>query len=472
MNDSKTIHSGIVKILLTLLTQAAIMALSVVTEFVLPNKMGSEMYGYWQIYLFYLSYIPLFGLGFNDGLTLFYGGKEYADLPYKKIRSAVRLFSVYLLAAAVICFFLSMAVFSGERRFIYEILSVSIPLVALQCVVLSVFLAVGRTSVYNGINFIAKAVAVAFYLVLIFVLGITASRQMIMADFAARFAVAALSIIIGRKFIFGHAEPARLGFGELSEKMRSGIKITLAALISQFIPVCGRLVVEWNEPVATYGKYAFAMSLLTVIMTFTSAAGSVFFPVLKKFDEQKLSSYYGIFSALYHALIYLALILYIPMLFIVRRFMKEYVPVLGYIHILLVMCVPLGKMQLILVAYYKAYRKERPLFISNLIGGACVLACTFAAYYLFRSVEAVAAATSAVMYLWTLGTEIYLTKKIGAPFDKKSCAAEIIMMAVFLGAAWGQDIVRFAAIYGAALVLYVIIFRKQIKEFIVMFRGR
>ncbi len=32
--------------------------------------MGTEQFGYWQIYYFYLNYINLITFGYNDGLVL------------------------------------------------------------------------------------------------------------------------------------------------------------------------------------------------------------------------------------------------------------------------------------------------------------------------------------------------------------------------------------------------------------------
>jgi O-antigen/teichoic acid export membrane protein len=91
------LNSGIKRILLTILTQGVILLLSIITGFVLPQKMGPEAYGYWQVYLFYLVYLNIFGLGFNDGIALFYGGHDYNKLPFETIRSEMRIFVGYLI---------------------------------------------------------------------------------------------------------------------------------------------------------------------------------------------------------------------------------------------------------------------------------------------------------------------------------------------------------------------------------------
>ena len=97
---SKLFSPTIKKLLITVVSQGIILGLSVITGFVLPSKMGPENFGYWQVYLFYLAYLNLFGLGFNDGIALFYGGFYYDDLPFARLRSSMR--AVYLYQA-IIC---------------------------------------------------------------------------------------------------------------------------------------------------------------------------------------------------------------------------------------------------------------------------------------------------------------------------------------------------------------------------------
>lgn len=47
---------------------------------VIPKLIGVQEYGYWQLYMFYTSYVGFLHFGWNDGIYLRYGGKEYKDL--------------------------------------------------------------------------------------------------------------------------------------------------------------------------------------------------------------------------------------------------------------------------------------------------------------------------------------------------------------------------------------------------------
>ena len=61
-------------------TNALSFLISALTTFVVPKLLGATNYGYWQLYLFYVSYIGIFHFGWNDGIYLRYGGSNYNDL--------------------------------------------------------------------------------------------------------------------------------------------------------------------------------------------------------------------------------------------------------------------------------------------------------------------------------------------------------------------------------------------------------
>ena len=52
---------------------------SLIVTLILPKFISVEQYGYWQVYLFYTTYIGIFHLGITDGIYLRYGGKQYEE---------------------------------------------------------------------------------------------------------------------------------------------------------------------------------------------------------------------------------------------------------------------------------------------------------------------------------------------------------------------------------------------------------
>lgn len=471
LSDKDTIKIGIKKVFFTIATQFIILILSVITGFILPQKMGPENFGYWQIYLFYLAYINVFGLGFNDGLALFYGGYEYNELPFKKIRSAMKIFYSYLIIITIIGWFLTFIVDDKIYQNIYKVLVLNIPITCIQCVVLTTFLAVNKTEIYNIINIVLKVLSVMFYLALLFS-NVTNSIKIMYADLLARTIITVICIILGRTFLFGHSESIKCGLAELKEKSLSGFKITISLIASMFIPVLGRVIIERNECIRVYGIYSFAMSLLTIIMTFTTTAGTVIFPLLKKLRSSDLPGYYSKFQFVCDGLISIALFAYIPLILIIQMIMTKYIAALDYLYILLAMCFPLGRMQLLITPYYKAYRLEKEFLISNLVGIGFMAGFTLLSYSVFNSVTAVAICTTVILTIWSCVTEYYLNKKINCVIDKSNIIIELIIMIMFVVAGYFKNPLIFIAIYLPTVLLFFVVNKDKTKVAIKQLRYR
>jgi hypothetical protein len=197
-------------------------------------------------------------------------------------------------------------------------------------------------------------------------------------------------------------------------------------------------------------------------MVFTTTAGAVMFPLLKRLPSEKLPDYYPNLSFACGAVIYLALFAYAPLLYIIRRLMPEYVSALNYTYILMAMCVPLAKMQLLLTPYYKAMRMEKAFLYVNVLGFAAMLSAAAIAYYSFRSVFAVAVASTVVIAGWTFLSEHYMTRSMQIPPDYKNNAVELAMALLFVFAGSFQSIAKFALIYGGVLIAFGLFFRKKI----------
>src|SRR5690349_8391972 len=86
--------------------QSIVLLLGLLRAILIPIILSIQGFGYWQIYLFYSSYVGMFALGFNDGIYLRYGSFQYEDLPHKKLRTAIRMHVVILLifSAAVLIY--------------------------------------------------------------------------------------------------------------------------------------------------------------------------------------------------------------------------------------------------------------------------------------------------------------------------------------------------------------------------------
>lgn len=457
MDEKLLIKSGIRKIGFALVTQALILGCSLVTSLIVPKYMKKEIYGQWQIYYFYLNYINFVTFGYNDGAVLKYGGMRREDLPIEKIRSGnliMLCLSLLVAVGGIIC--VKILNLSDSSSYIFSMLFASMPFVCVFNVILSFFLAVNEQEKYNIINFLNRFFATIGYCVLL-AAGVNGYIPMIEVDYGIRALIAVICIIIGVYFWRGKRAVWREGWQAVRENCGSGILITMGALCASFAPLAGRVVLEHRATISEYASFSFAMSILSLIVTFTNAAGIVFFPMLKKLDKQDMPQYYGKIKNLYNKLIFGALFCYVPAVLFIKYFMVEYIEVLEYIFLIVAICIPLGKLQILITPYMKAYRMERGYFVVNLLSAVCVWLCDTLVYSLFSSVFGVAAVTLVIYELWSLVLEYYLKKKIG--LDRTECGKEAAVLLFFLIMAFSGKLAIFVAGYCCAV--FFVIYRHK-----------
>src|SRR3712207_3119929 len=68
---------------------------SLVMIFVVPKALSISEYGYFKIFTFYLGYIGIFHLGFNDGIYVNYGNYDYETLPREKFRAYFKFLTIF-----------------------------------------------------------------------------------------------------------------------------------------------------------------------------------------------------------------------------------------------------------------------------------------------------------------------------------------------------------------------------------------
>ena len=107
--------------------------ISTLVILVLPRLIGVEEYGFWQLYLFYVSYVGFAHLGWIDGIYLKYGGKEYSELGVSNFYSQFILYAIFQGLISLGLFILIPFISSGsDKDFILLTLYITIFLTNLK----------------------------------------------------------------------------------------------------------------------------------------------------------------------------------------------------------------------------------------------------------------------------------------------------------------------------------------------------
>ena len=90
----------------TVAANFATLGISVLLNLFVPKLLGVTEYSYWQLYVFYSSYVGFLHLGWIDGIYLKIGGEEYENLDKRNLGSQFWYLAIFecCISAFVILF--------------------------------------------------------------------------------------------------------------------------------------------------------------------------------------------------------------------------------------------------------------------------------------------------------------------------------------------------------------------------------
>ncbi len=380
-------------IIYTVFSQGVLGAMSILTSIVLPKIMGPDQYGYFQKFAFYLMYINMLGIGFNDGITLIYAGKNNSDIPIMELRSAIRIHVIYSVVLSVFYSFITIIFFQKDMLLISVMLGLNVFPVIMFCTFSGVFLAENKGWLYNTYNMVQRALFCTLILALIF-LKKCYYEYIITANTIANWVILFVSAYKCKDYIIGSRSSWASGFKEYRKLCASGIMIALSVSFMGLIPTLGRVIIEFNDSITNYGIYSFYISLLSIVLTFTNAIGIVAFPMLRNTNKNKLEQSYSYLEQVYRILAGSIYLFYPAIVLIIDNYMSKYSAGLVYVVFLIAICYPIGKIQMFIAPLYKTFRLEKRLFIINIASVAGTVIIDYLAYSIDRTPLSIAIGTA------------------------------------------------------------------------------
>lgn len=466
MNDN-VIKAGLKNMFYTFSSQLIAMILSFISSFVLPFVLGVREFGYWQIYLFYTSYLPLFYFGFNDGIYLRYGNKDYDQLPYEKLRASNKVFFIIQFIIIILgIVFIILFEKDINKKYIYIINILFLPFAATTALTASIFLFTNRIKIYTIITVLGKILLLAGILIFLF-LKIDNYKIIIIVDQVVKIIIAFISIYFCKEIFWGKSESLKNGLLEFIENTKVGVSLMIAMLAGSFLLGIGRIFVEKFMSIEDYGIYSFALSSTNIALVIVTSVGVIVYPTLKRLNENKLPSYFKEINNILCSLSFLAMLIYYPIFFIVDNYINKYTGVLKFLYILFPLIYCQSKMQILINTYYKILRKEKIMLYFNIISIILFILITVPIFYFLKSSKIVALITLIVSIILCYGSEIYL-KLIMKNLDICNIVKEIIVILLFLLInACVTNIFIAMCLYIFIYLIFVFTIRKEIEMVLV-----
>lgn len=443
--------------------------ISAVLVLVIPKLVGVETYGYYQLYLFYTSYVGVLYFGWCDGIYLRLGGKYYDDLDKPLYSTQFRLLGLIEIIIYV-CIFLGSLVFINDvnKHFVIGAVCVAAVGMCLRWFITYILQPTARIKEYAIVT-ISEKILFVILAMLLMAVGYRNHKLILDADVLSKYVSLGIGIWYCRVIVFSKAAPVRTVIPEIKENISAGLKLMLASLSSMLIIGVVRFGVENHWDIATFGKVSLTLSLSNMVMTAINAIAVVMYPMLRRTNEGSLPKIYGIMRVILMGIIFGGIVFYYPAYKILSLWLPQYAASLRYAAILLPMCAYESKMSMLVNTYYKTLRLENLLMKYNMAALGLSVVLTLVSTLVLNSVTAAIISILIVLVFRCVLCEIILSAKMPIKVIK-DIIIELIMTTAFIICNWFFGVWGMIA-YFICYLIYISLKRNDIKETLTFIRS-
>lgn len=434
---------------------------STIVILIVPKLISVEEYGYWQLYLFYSSYIGFLHFGWNDGIYLRFGGAEYKNLDKRLFFSQFYMMVGLQLLIAIIMSITTILLFEdGDRRFIIWMIAICLLIVNVRQMLSLILQSTNRIKEYASVTMTGRIIYV-LVIILLLVIGIRDYQLLIVSDLIGKLFSLSLAIYYCKDIVFRKVFSFYFSFRETVWNTKVGIKLMIANIASTLIIGVVRFGIEHSWDIETFGKVSLTLSVSGLMIVFINAIGIVIFPILRRTDDTKLSYIYVTIRDFLMMILLFFIIVYFPLKGFLSFWLPKYADSLMYMALIFPMIMYEGKTVLLLNTYFKTLRKEKLMLKINLFSLLISILITIVTTVLIKDLNLAVLSILVVMAFRCIIAEIILMRflKINV---YKDVILELLMSVIFIIMAWFMDIWVAVIGYSIAYIIYILIKRKDI----------
>lgn len=448
-NFSYTLTSNFISLLISLLV-----------VLIIPKLIGVKEYGYWQLYLFYTSFVGFLHFGWNDGIYLKYGGMRYEKLEKPLFFSQFWLMCLTQLLVAC-AFFIASFFMEADRMFVIQMTGICAFLTNSRYFLLYVLQATNRIKEYASSTILDRVIYCVFILMLI-VFQIKDYRLMIAGDLVGRAVSFIYMIWLCKAIVWRSLSDFYLNMKETIENITIGAKLMASNTASKLIIGVVKFGIESIWSVETFGRVSLTLSISNLMMTFINALGLIMFPLLRRTEEKKLPIIYELLRNTLMVSLFGLLIFYYPIKEILIFWLPAYKESLIYMALVFPMCIYEGKMSLLINTYLKAMRMEKQMLQFNVVTLLMsILTTSIAVYWLQNLTLAVISIVFLLAFRCVLA-EWMLAKKMAIAV-RKDILLEVTLTILFISIGWFFSGWQGVLLYAVCYLCYLFLKRKAIR---------
>lgn len=438
-------------------------ACSVLITLIIPKRLGIDDYGYFQLYLFYTTYIGFLHFGWADGVLLRYGGAYYEKLDKPKINAQFLMYSGVEIAIGFLVILFGIFGGSGEgRMWVIIFTGISIVFTLPRTFLQYILQATNRIKEYAFLTVVEKIIYLSVTIIVLFT-GTKSFIPILVADILGKAISFVYSALKCTDLIKTQPENIKDAISETKLNISVGIKLMFANIASLLIIGLVRLAIERQWDVATFGKVSLTMSVSNMLMVFIHAIASVLFPMLRRAREEQLSEIYSLMRLCLMTALLGMLVVYYPIKEVLSLWLPQYADSLAYMALLFPMCIYESKMSMLIETYMKTIRLEKKLLLVNVITMFLSILLTGITVYKLHNLDMAIGMIVVVLAFRCICAELMLAKKMQI-FVKFDIIQEVLLTVGFIISNWTIGGVAGVGIYIVLYIVYLILHFRELRD--------
>ena len=352
---------------LAFVAQIFSLLVSVFMSFFVSKFISVEAYGFYQLFLFYSTYVGLTQFGVSEGVYLESGGKQFSELDLPDLKNL--FWSTQIVQAGILILLMC-----GYRVFIPDVdrniiiaMNAFGALIGLWGGYFGLMLqAVNETEKFSKAVIIGRIIALVL-VVLAVILGVKDFITYCLANLFGTL-IADIIITVYCRRVLTVKTPFHFNLKAHRKTVVAGMSLLLASLVSSFTIGINRIYIDSEYGIETFGRVSMALSLCNLFILFSIQVGMVMFPNVVNLSSKRKKDIYDILSTFITCMVPVFMVCYIPLQWILERWIPEYAESIRWMLFLVPYMVCEVKGPIIYGTYMKAFRKEKYLFKVNIIG--------------------------------------------------------------------------------------------------------
>ena len=453
------------------LAQGVTMLISCLTSLLVPKILGVEEFGYWQLFIFYASYVGFFHFGLNDGVYLVHGGEGRDQIDKRSINSQFLTGSIFQLGLCLLIIFAVMGIDLGRQRNFVLVCTAYYMVVKNASSYLGyVFQSMNETKLYS-FSCILERVAFLVPLAALLFIRVQSFTGFVIAYCASGTLQLVFCLWFARDFLSSGLLSPSESIRESLASVQIGIKLMIANIASQLILGVARFIIDAVWGIKTFGELSLSLSMVNFVFSFVSQAAMVLFPALRQGSREEVGKFfYAVrnFMGLAFPAVYL---FYFPGVWLLSMWLPQYANSFIFFAYLLPICVFDGKMSIACTTCFKVEREEAMLLKINIFTTCFSAIGSLLGGYVFNSIWFIIGTVVVAIILRSVISESVLAGRLSVDRSLAITVGELVitLVFIFIASLVNNGAVAFVA-YGVVYVTYLAMNRVYCNEVLLKFR--